>query len=116
MKNPSSTFDALVLSLAVLFLGFALTGLFVPNALQGEQAPAAHVPVLTPESQWFAVQAGATQIQLTCTPVPSTLILSLNGLEQTPYIDYSMTGLVVTFTALDPLDSPYVDAHYWCLM
>jgi hypothetical protein len=114
MMRGSSTFDALVLSLAVLFLGFALTGLFVPDAVHGEQA--VHVPVLTPEFQWFAVQSGATQVPLSCAPVPNTLILSLNGLEQTPVIDYSISGQVITFTALDPLDSPYVDAHYWCMI
>jgi hypothetical protein len=97
---------ALCTALAILVLIPAV--LFAPHAR-------AQTPSLTPEAQVFVLANGATQIALSCPPITATLIVSLNGLEQTPGTDYTISGMAITFLALDLGDAPVVKVHYWTL-
>ena len=97
---------ALCTALAMLVLIPAV--LFAPHTR-------AQTPSLTPEASYFTLMNGATGVELAFAPIPATLIVSLDGVDQRPGVDYTLAGNVLTFLALDPLDTPVINAHYWTL-
>jgi hypothetical protein len=99
--------------LSALFVAFAIG--FVaghgPAPLRAS-APEQYV-MLIPGAQQAVLGQGANVVALANLPVLATLIVTVNGVDQSVGTDYTIAGTVITFVALDPLDTPNVDIHYW---
>jgi hypothetical protein len=69
--------------------------------------------MLIPGAQQAVLAPGANVVTLANLPVLATLIVTVNGVDQSVGTDYTIAGAVITFVGLDPLDTPNVDIHYW---
>ena len=67
---------------------------------------------MIPQTQVFNL-IFANQIQLQSVPAPGTLILSMNGVDQTAGKDYTIAGAVITFLFVDPANEAGINAHWW---
>lgn len=58
----------------------------------------------TVANEFYIATAGQTVFNVATTPATGSLMVYRNGIHQTPTVDYTLSGAVVTFTAAVPFN------------